>query len=118
MFTSQLELTSSVHGTSGVSGRMLLCTTVLALGHVRTLSPPAGVAASPGTTALTSPPGFAESYEALRTFRSASGRPLVHLGQLRAAAPDAAAKISERVDFDVPNTTSGAVSKFFGHPTA
>jgi len=84
------------------------------------LHPPVPVtpAVAPGTTALRSPPGFEESYEALRSLRVSSSRPLVHLAQLAAAEPLAAARLSERVDFDVPRTVPSAFRKFFSHPTA
>ena len=80
----------------------------------RLYTPPA----SPGTTALASPPGFEECYDTLRHIRASSGRSLLDLRQLEAHAPSIAARLGERVNFDVPTTRSDAVTTFFAHPTA
>ena len=59
-----------------------------------TLRPPIP-AASPGTTALRSPAGFEEAYDALRDMRATTGRPLLHVSQLEAAQPALAARLAE-----------------------
>jgi hypothetical protein len=74
--------------------------------------------ATPGTTALSSPPGFEECYETLRHIRASRGRSLLDLRQLEAHAPSIAARLGERVNFDVPTTRFDAVVTFFAHPTA
>jgi len=74
--------------------------------------------ASPGTTALSSPPGFEECYETLRSYRQNTTRPLVSLRQLEKHAPEVAERLSERVNFNVPSTVPGAIATFFAHPTA
>merc|ERR1719424_2002082 len=73
---------------------------------------------APGTTALSSPPGFEAAYEAAREFRETTKRPLMRLSQLEAVAPAKAALLATRVDFDVPVTVPQAVAKFASHPTA
>lgn len=74
--------------------------------------------ASPGTTALTSPPGFEDAYETLRTLRDIRGRPLIHLSDLEKHDPAIAARLAQRVNFNVPTTARGAMETYFGHPTA
>ena len=54
--------------------------------------------AYPGTTALTSPPGFEDCYETLRDVRKRTNRPLLSLEQLRQLEPETAAKLASRVD--------------------
>lgn len=80
--------------------------------------PKAGGAAFPGTTALSSPEGFEECYQTLRDLRASTGRPLIHYHQLHAHNAEVAERLSERVNFNVPETVPQAVSTFFGHPTA
>ena len=79
---------------------------------------PAPAPAFPGTTALTSPPGFETAYQTLRDIRKTTGRPLVHWTQVAKHSPEAANQLRERVNFDVPTTVPGAALTFFSHPTA
>lgn len=108
---------------------MLLATTLpLRLPRLTTRSPatpltgtpgPAVPAvATPGTTALASPPGFEHCYDTLRELRSKGGHTLVDIRHLDSLAPEVAARLRERVNFDVPTTRSQAISTFFAHPTA
>ena len=83
------------------------------------LLPTSGASAAfPGTTALSSPEGFEECYQTLRDLRASTGRPLIHYHQLHAHNSEIAECLSERVNFNVPETVPQAVSTFFGHPTA
>ena len=74
--------------------------------------------ATPGTTALASPPGFEVCYDTLRELRSSGGHTLVDIRHLDSLAPEVAARLRERVNFDVPATRRQAISTFFAHPTA
>jgi len=99
----------------------MLLVPVLVLPWALLTQPPAlrsGGRAAPGTTALVSPPGFEEAYQTLRDLRDARGRPLIHLSDLAKHDAEIAARLSERVNFNVPTTAAGAVQTFFSHPTA
>lgn len=76
------------------------------------------VAPAPGTTALASPPGFEDAYQTLRDYRRTHTKPLIHLSQLQKHNPTVAARLAERVNFNVPTTVNAALATFFGHPTA
>ena len=93
---------------------------LLVLPHALLTQPPTlrNVAAAAGTTALASPPGFEDAYEKLRELRNSRGRPLIHLSDLAKHDAAIAARLSERVNFNVPTTAAGAVQTFFSHPTA
>ncbi|KAL1523078.1 hypothetical protein AB1Y20_018038 [Prymnesium parvum] len=74
--------------------------------------------AHPGTSALSSPAGFEQAYDALREMRGSSGRTLLHISQLEEVSPGLAAKLSERVNFNVPRTARDALACFFSHATS
>ena len=78
----------------------------------------ASTVSAPGTTALVSPPGFEHAYEALRDYRTTTGRTLMRLEQLAQHEPDLASQLGRRVNFVVPTTARGALTTFFAHPTA
>ena len=99
---------------------MLAAAAVLVIGLSAprpTVLPKRAPTAHPGTTALTSPPGFEEAYSALRALREETGRPLLDVSQLETYAPRFAAQLRESVDFDVPRTVPQALRCFFQHPT-
>lgn len=90
----------------------------LVVASLSLLAPPKPAPRSaPGTTALSSPPGFEAAYEAARAYREVHARPLMRLSQLEAVAPEKARLLASRVDFDVPSTVPGAVRAFCTHPT-
>ena len=72
----------------------------------------------PGTTALSSPKGFEDAYDTLREIRSSKSRPLIHINEVEKFSPAVAARLKERVNFEVPRTPSTALFTFFSHPTA
>ena len=97
---------------------LLPCASLSILQSPRPLKKGVTAPAFPGTTALASPPGFEVCYETLREMRTTTGKPLVHLAQLEAHSPEIAARLAQRVNFNVPSTVPQAVNTFFGHPTA
>ena len=82
------------------------------------MPPPRSTVAQPGTSALSSPPGFETEYDTLRQIRQSTGKPLLRLSQLERYDAGAAARLSQRVNFNVPRTQAQAVVTFFSHPTA
>ena len=70
-------------------------------------------------SALRSPAGYEQCYDALRALRQKKrGRPVFFLRELAECEPVAAALLSQRVNFKVPSTTASAVLTFICHPTA